>query len=63
MAGGTDHAVGAWADYVAKDGEKLEENGGGLRLSVRSHGADGGAGEAVKGGFAKPELRGCAGRG
>jgi hypothetical protein len=58
MAGGTDHAVGAGADYVAKDGEKLEENGGGMRLSVRSHGADGRAGEAVEGGFVKRELRG-----
>jgi len=41
MARGTDHAVGAGADYVAKDGEKLKENRGGGRLSVRSHGADG----------------------
>ena len=62
MAGGTDHAVGAGTDYVAKDGEKLKENGGGVRLSVRSHGADGRACEAVEGGFVKPELRGWAGR-
>jgi hypothetical protein len=62
VAGGTDHAVGAGADYVAKDGEKLEENGGGVRLSVRSPGADGRAGQAVEGGFVKPELRGWAGR-
>ena len=43
---------------MPKNGEKLQENGGGVRLSVRSHGADGRAGEAVESGFVEPELRG-----
>ena len=51
MAGGTDHAVGAGADDVAKDGEQLEKNGRGMRLSVRGQGEDGQAGEAVEGGI------------
>jgi hypothetical protein len=54
--------VGAGADHVAESGEKLEEDGGGMRLSVRSQGADGQTGEAVEGGFAKFGLLGRAGR-
>jgi hypothetical protein len=47
VAGGIHHAVGSAANQVAEDGQKLEENGGGMRLSVerwcgrrvpRSHG-------------------------
>ena len=53
MAGGVDHAVRARADQVAEGGEQLEENGGGLGLSVRGQGADGESGEAVESGFAK----------
>ena len=53
MAGGIDHAVGAAADQVAEDGEKLEENGGGVGLGVRGDGADGESRETVEGGFAQ----------
>ena len=45
VAGGIDHAVGSAAGHVAKDGQKLEENGGGMGLGVGSDGADGEPGE------------------
>ena len=48
MAGGIDHAVRSGADQVAKGGQKLEQNGGGMRLGVGSDGADGEPGVAVK---------------
>jgi hypothetical protein len=41
MAGGIDHAMGSGASCVAKGGEQLEENGGGMGLSVRSDSANG----------------------
>jgi hypothetical protein len=54
VAGGIDHAVRSGADHVAKGGQKLEQNGGGMRLGVRSDGADGEPGVAVKSGHGKP---------
>ena len=41
VAGGIHQAVRAATDHVAEGGEKLEQNGGGMRLGVRSDGADG----------------------
>jgi hypothetical protein len=52
VTGGADHAVGSGADDVSKGGEELEKNGGGMRLNVRGHGADGRTSEAVEGGVA-----------
>src|SRR5580704_12230596 len=49
VAGSIDHAVGSAAGQVAEDGEKLEENGGGVGLGVRSNGADGETCETVEG--------------
>jgi hypothetical protein len=63
VAGGIDHAVGAAADQVAEDGQKLEENGGGMGLSVRSNGTDGESGETMEGGFAQVGVRDGSGRG
>jgi len=63
VAGGIDHAVGAATDQVAEDGQKLEENGGGMGLSVGSDGADGESGETMEGGFAQVGVRGGSGQG
>ena len=54
VAGGIDDAVRSGADHVAKGGQKLEQNGGGIRLGVGSDGADGEPGVAVKSGHGKP---------
>ena len=53
MAGGVDHAVRAGADQVAEGSEQLEQNGGGLGLSVRCKGADGESGQPIESGFAE----------
>jgi hypothetical protein len=63
VAGGIDHAVGAATDQVAEDGQKLEENGCGMSLSVGSDGADGESGETMEGGFARVGVRDGPGRG
>jgi acylphosphatase len=49
VACGFDHAVRCRADHIAKGGEKLEENGGGIGLSVGRDGTDCAAGDAVVG--------------
>ncbi len=48
MTGGPNHAVRGGADYVAKGGEQLQENGLRLGLGVRGEGPHGMAGEAVE---------------
>jgi hypothetical protein len=53
MAGGVDHAVGSRADQVSEGGQKLEEDGGRVRLGVGSDGADGESCETVESGFAR----------
>jgi hypothetical protein len=63
VAGGIDHAVGAATDKVAEDGQKLEENGGGVGLSVGSDGANGESREAMEGGFVQVGIRNPSGRG
>jgi hypothetical protein len=40
--------VGSGANYVAKGGEQLEENGFGLGLGVRGQGAHGFSGQAIE---------------
>jgi len=60
VAGGIDHAVGSTADHVAEDGEKLEEQGGRVGLSVGSNGADGESCEAMESGCGKPGRFGIA---
>jgi hypothetical protein len=57
------HFPGSAAGQVAEDREKLEENGGGVGLGVRSNGADGETCETVKGGFAQLWSHRRAGRG
>jgi hypothetical protein len=54
VAGGIHHAVRSRADHVAEGGQKLEQNGGGMGLRVRSDGADGEAGVAVESGHGEP---------
>jgi hypothetical protein len=49
VACGFDHAVRSRADHIAKGGEKLEENGGGIGLGVGRDGTDCAAGHAVVG--------------
>jgi hypothetical protein len=60
VAGGIDHAVGSTADYVAEDGEKLEEDRGRMGLGVGSDGADGESGDAMESGFGKVGRTGIA---
>ena len=63
VAGGIHHAVRSAADHVAKDDQKLEQNGGGMRLGVRSDGADGKSGVAVESGHGEPGRSWIAERG
>jgi hypothetical protein len=53
VAGGIDHAVGPTADYVAEDGETLEQDRGRMGLGVGSDGADGESGDAMESGYGK----------
>ena len=62
VAGGIDHAVGSRADQVAECGQKLEEDGGRVGLSMRSDGADGESCETVESGFAQLWIRRGQGR-
>jgi hypothetical protein len=55
--------VGAAANQIAEDCEKLEENGGRMGFGVGSHGAYGESGETVESAFAQFGIRGGAGRG
>jgi hypothetical protein len=48
VAGGIHHAVRSRADHVAEGRQKLEQNGGGMRLGVASDGADGEPGVAME---------------
>jgi hypothetical protein len=54
MPGSVDHAVGRGTYGITEGGEKLEENGGGMRLGVRGERAHGQPGDAIEGGF--PEF-------
>jgi hypothetical protein len=63
VAGGIDHAVGSRADQVAECGQKLEEDGGRVRLSMGSDGTDGESCETVESGFAQLWIQPWAGRG
>jgi hypothetical protein len=51
VAGGIHHAVRSRADHVAEGSQKLEQNGGGMRLGVASDGADGESGVAMERGY------------
>jgi hypothetical protein len=51
VACGFDHAVRRRAGHIAKGGEKLEENGGGIGLGVGRDGTDCATGHAVVGGI------------
>jgi hypothetical protein len=48
VAGGVDDAVGSAADEVAKGGQQLEENGGGMGFGVGNDGMDHRSSEAVE---------------
>ena len=63
VAGGIDHAMGSTADYVAEDGQKLEEHGGRVGLGMGSDGADGESCEAMESGFGQAGIFGWVGRG
>jgi hypothetical protein len=50
VTGGIHQAVRSTTDHVAKGGQKLEQDGGGMGLGVRSDGADGEPGATVESG-------------
>jgi hypothetical protein len=62
VAGGIHHAVRSATDHVAEGGQKLEQDGGGMGLGVRSDGADGEPGVAVESGDGEPGQTGIAER-
>jgi hypothetical protein len=53
MAGGIDQAMGAWTSGVAEGDQKLEKNGGGVSLGVRSESSCGRPRDAIEGSFAE----------
>jgi hypothetical protein len=63
MPGSVDHAVGRGPHGIAEGGEKLEENGGGMRLGVRGQSAHGQPGDAIEGSFTEFWIHGWARRG
>jgi hypothetical protein len=61
VARGIDPAMGTTADEVAEDGEKLEEQGGGMGFGMGGDGSDGQSGEAVESGLVENWMRGRGG--
>ena len=59
VTSGADVAVKARADEVAKGGQELQEDGGGIGLGMRRKATDGEAGKAVEGRLGQGERCGC----